>query len=178
MSKYFNIDVDKIDTTDYVANAEALGHIIGDNADDLGRMRRYSRDDRKGFPLDEILGEPCRGIYLPKFLTIKANGEVATCPMVTAGEGFGNIHDKGLIDVLNDMHNSPLYKANVDDRIREYAAILDRNIFKEIRSYCAAQVIVSMAINEVSRLGKNPSDCSPVEIKTINERIAKYSGFL
>jgi hypothetical protein len=61
--------------------------------------------------------------------------------------------------------------------MKNYADLLDKKIFYNIRSPCSARAITSMMINELVKIHKTPSNVTKEELATINESIAYESGF-
>ena len=53
-------------------------------------------------------------------ITIKANGEVATCRLANAGEGYGNIHDRPFVDILNRMQESFVFRLHAERLLGQY----------------------------------------------------------
>jgi len=77
------------------------------NLIDIGNQASAIRN--RSYYLPEVPDELlyCKGFFRPSpFLTIKANGEFATCRLADAGEGYGNIHKQDLIEIINHCSSS------------------------------------------------------------------------
>ena len=72
------------------------------------------------FHLDRLPADilPCKAFFRPSpSLTIKANGELATCRLGNVGEGYGNIHDEGLVPLLNGLQECFISRLHAERRI-------------------------------------------------------------
>jgi MoaA/NifB/PqqE/SkfB family radical SAM enzyme len=122
--------------------------------------------------LPELLN--CKAFYRPSpALRIMANGNLSVCPLLDAGEDYGNIHEKSMIGILNNFQDSFLYKLNAGKHVRNYLQYLDTSIFGEHYDHlCSIRVILILLakyINEEKELNSET-------LLAINRRIARYSG--
>jgi len=118
----------------------------------------------------------CAGFYRPSpQITIKANGEVATCRIASAGEGYGNIHDRPIIDILNRMQESFVFRLHAERRAGEYLPYVDPEVFPGSYSHpCALRAILTMVARRVEEGGIGPGD--KAGIRRINEEVARELG--
>jgi len=88
----------------------------------------------------------CRGLYRPApSLTIKANGEVATCRITSAGEGYGNLHERPLIDILNHLQDAFVFRLHAARRLADYRRFVDPEVFGDsIGHLCAYRAILTL----------------------------------
>ena len=118
----------------------------------------------------------CAGFYRPApHITIKANGEVATCRLANAGEGYGNIHDRPLVDILNRMQESFVFRLHAERLLGEYLPYVDHGVFPGSYSHpCALRAIATMVARRVECEGIGPDDMAG--ILRINEAVALELG--
>jgi MoaA/NifB/PqqE/SkfB family radical SAM enzyme len=118
----------------------------------------------------------CAGFYRPApQITIKANGEVATCRIASAGEGYGNIHDRPIAEILNRMQESFVFGLHAERRLARYLPFVDLGVFPGRYSHpCALRAIVTMVARRVEAGGIGPSD--KAGIRAINEAVARELG--
>jgi len=122
--------------------------------------------------LPELLN--CKAFYRPSpALRIMANGNLSVCPLLDAGEDYGNIHEKSIIGILNNFQDSFLYQLNAGKQMKHYLKYLDTSVFGEYYDHlCSIRVILILLakyINEEKELNSKT-------ILAINRRIARYSG--
>lgn len=117
----------------------------------------------------------CKAYYRPwPNIRIMANGNLSVCPLLDAGEGFGNIHDEDIVSILNNMHNSFVYQLHAERKISNYLKYLDKEIFGEYYNHvCSIRAILTILARKIEA-EDNPS---PKRFKEINYEIAKYAGF-
>jgi hypothetical protein len=113
---------------------------------DVGRGVQF----RRGlFGLDEL--EPyvlrCKAFFRPDTLRIMANGEVGVCPLMRGGEAFGNVHRRSLLDILNRLHEAPLYRLHAGGDIARFLGRIDRAAFGERFDHACS---VRVAANRVA----------------------------
>lgn len=132
----------------------------------------------EGYGLDELCrsGLRCAGFYRPApRLTLKANGELATCRLADAGEGYGNYHERPLVDILNSMQESFVHRLHAGRRIGDYVGLLDRKIFGERFNHpCVARALVTMLARRMHDQGVAPGDEEGVA--RINREVAIAAG--
>lgn len=136
---------------------------------------------KSGIPLYKLNSTPdallrCKGFFRPSpWLTLKANGELATCRLANAGEGYGNIHRQPLVDILNQMQEQTIYKLHAEKRIFDYRDCVDPGIFGEAFAHpCSLRAIVTMIAQRMVERGVTPDDRD--EVSRINLEVAAYTG--
>jgi sulfatase maturation enzyme AslB (radical SAM superfamily) len=153
-------------------STNAISHFI-----DIGNG---AKDDTLQFP---ILEQPqhalyCRNFYrLSPSLTIKANGELATCRLGNAGEGYGNIHEKRLVDILNHFDEAFVYQLHANRRLEEYLPLVDRALFGEAFTHlCTLRSIVTLLARKMQEQSIEFSDSAGIQ--KINREVALLTGHL
>jgi hypothetical protein len=128
--------------------------------------RREAHDASRGIP----------GFYRPSpQLTIKANGELATCRLADAGEGYGNIHERPLLDILNGMQDSFIYRLHAGRRIGEYLCLVDPDVFgRRFAHLCALRAVTTMIARRMHDQFVEPDDAEGVA--RINREVALVTG--
>jgi MoaA/NifB/PqqE/SkfB family radical SAM enzyme len=118
----------------------------------------------------------CAGFYRPApSLTIKANGEVATCRIANAGEGYGNIHDRPLVEILNGIQDSFIFRLHAQRLLGTYLPYIDREVFPGSYSHpCALRAIATMVARRVEAGGVGLDDRA--RILAINREVARALG--
>jgi MoaA/NifB/PqqE/SkfB family radical SAM enzyme len=118
----------------------------------------------------------CRQFFrLSPSLTIKANGELATCRLSSVGEGYGNLHDRRLVDILNHFDDAFIYQLHAERRLDEYLPLVDRALFGESFSHlCTLRSIVTLLARKMHEEGVDFSDNKSVD--RINRQVALLTG--
>ncbi|HUW70167.1 MAG TPA: SPASM domain-containing protein [bacterium] len=118
----------------------------------------------------------CPGFYRPSpQLTIKANGELATCRLADAGEGYGNIHERPLVDILNSMQDSFICRLHAGRRIGDYLRLVDPGVFgNRFAHLCALRAVTTMIARRMHDQAVDPDDAEGVE--RINREVALATG--
>jgi hypothetical protein len=88
----------------------------------------------------------CRNFFRPRpSLRIKASGEVSLCPLVEAGDGYGNVHTRDVVDILNHLHEAFVYRLHAEKRVGEVRPFLDPGLFgSEPRHACGVRTALNM----------------------------------
>lgn len=137
-----------------------------------------AKDDAMQFPiLDERKHALyCRNFYrLSPSLTIKANGELATCRLSSAGEGYGNIHEQRLVDILNHFDQAFVYQLHAERRLEEYLSLVDRDLFgASFTHLCSLRSIVTLLARKMHEQSVDFSDSA--NIQRINREVALLTG--
>lgn len=118
----------------------------------------------------------CRNFYrLSPSLTIKANGELATCRLSSAGEGYGNLHEKRLVDLLNHFDEAFVYQLHAERRLEEYLPLVDRTLFGEAFTHlCTLRSIVTLLARKMQEQAVDFSDQEGV--RRLNHEVALLTG--
>jgi sulfatase maturation enzyme AslB (radical SAM superfamily) len=150
--------------------ANTLSNLI-----DIGNGVRYREDRFDLFDMPEDLLY-CRGFFRPyPTLTIKANGELATCRVTTAGEGYGNLHRQDLIHLLNHMQDQFVFKLHAERRLGEYRRFVDPSVFGESFGHlCTLRAILTLIARRMQEEAVDPEDREAMQC--INREVARYTG--
>lgn len=119
----------------------------------------------------------CRNFYrLSPALTIKANGELATCRLSQAGEGYGNLHDRPLVDIINRFEEAFVYQLHARRRLEDYLPLVDRSLFGIAFTHlCSLRAIVTMLARRLNEQGVSFDDAAAV--RRINQEVALLTGY-
>jgi hypothetical protein len=120
----------------------------------------------------------CRNFYrLSPSLTIKANGELATCRLSQAGEGYGNIHERPLVEILNHFEEVFVYQLHASRQLEKYLPLVDRSLFGSAFTHlCSLRSIVTLLAHKLHEQGVSPEDAASVQ--RINHEVAVVTGHL
>ena len=121
-------------------------------------------------------GLRCAGFFRPSpQLTLKANGELATCRLADAGEGYGNCHQKPLIQILNSMQESFIFRVHAENLIPGYLPYVDQAILGHGFAHpCALRATTTMIARRMHDRAV-PSD-DRAAIADINREVAEVLG--
>jgi MoaA/NifB/PqqE/SkfB family radical SAM enzyme len=146
------------------------------NLIDIGNQARIKRSGL--FYLPCLAGDMlyCKGFYRPSpILTIKANGEVATCRLANAGEGYGNIHISGLLHTLNHLQDSFVFQLHAEHKVGEYRAFVDYDFFgKYFDHICTPRAILTLLARRMHESGTNTT--SKETLRRMNLEVARITG--
>ncbi len=135
-------------------------------------------DERVQFPILEKNEHAlyCRNFYrLSPSLTIKANGELATCRLSQAGEGYGNLHERPLVEILNHFDEAFVYQLHASRSLEEYLPLVDRSLFGNAFTHlCSLRSIVTLLARKMHEQGVLPKDSAAVQ--RINREVAILTG--
>ena len=120
----------------------------------------------------------CRNFYrLSPSLTIKANGELATCRLSNAGEGYGNIHEKRLVDILNHFDDAFVYQLHAERLLKKYLPLVDSILFGEAFTHlCTLRSIVTLLARKMQEQSIEFSDSAGIQ--RVNQEVALLTGHL
>jgi len=131
-----------------------------------------------GFRLADIPDDRlyCRGFYRPApSLTIKANGEVATCRITNAGEGYGNLHERPLIDILNHLQEAWVFRLHAERRLADYRHCIDPDIFGDTLGHlCTYRAILTLLARKLHDGQIDPDNCAAIQ--RLNLEVARLTG--
>lgn len=87
----------------------------------------------------------CKAFFRPSpTLRIMADGSLGICPLMLGEEGYGNIHDHPLVDILNRMDEAPLYRLHADGEIGQYLEKINPDTFADgFDHLCAVRIIIN-----------------------------------
>lgn len=135
-------------------------------------------DDRVQFPVMDERDHAlyCRNFYrLSPSLTVKANGELATCRLSQAGEGYGNIHQQTLAEILNHFDEAFVFQLHASRRLEQYLPLVDRSLFGSAFTHlCSLRSIITLLARKMHEQGISPEDAPAVQ--RINREVAVLTG--
>jgi hypothetical protein len=120
----------------------------------------------------------CKNFFRPHpRLGVRASGEVSLCPLADAGDGYGNIHERSPVDILNHLQDAFVYRLHAEDRIREYRRFLDTSLIgPRVLHPCTLRALVTMLAKAMDRDRIDPGDAA--ELRRANIEVASRAGFL
>ncbi len=139
-----------------------------------------ANDETMRFPILEERQHAlyCRNFYrLSPSLTIKANGELATCRLSNAGEGYGNLHEQRLVDILNHFDEAFVYQLHAERLLDEYLPLVDRALFgASFTHLCTLRSIVTLLARKMHEQSVGFSDLAGIQ--RVNREVALLTGHL
>jgi hypothetical protein len=130
-------------------------------------------------PIDMVPDQAlcCKQLHRPcPSIGLKANGALSLCPLVDAGDGYGNIHEDDLVTLLNRMQDRFTYRLHAERRVAAYRDLLDQRLFGgAVDSVCTLRALLTMIARRVDERGVEPSDVD--RVAEINREVARLSGF-
>ena len=137
-------------------------------------------DDQVQFPLLDVPNHSlyCRGFYrLSPSLTIKANGELASCRLATAGEGYGNLHEKSMIEIVNTFDEAFISHLHIERRLEEYLPLVDRDVFgDQFTHLCSLRAVITILARKMDEQSVGMDDTAAIH--RINREVALETGHL
>lgn len=153
------------DDGNYVSNFIDVGGAV--------RLRR-SRRDIAAFSDAELR---CKNFFRPSpTFRVKASGEVSLCPLVDGGDGYGNVHERDVVDIANTMHEALVFKLHAEGRIGEYRLLLDPALFGgHVDHVCTLRTALNMLARTMETRGVGRDDVEGV--RAANREVAERMGF-
>lgn len=154
------------DESNYASNLVDVGGAV--------QLRR-SRQAPVEIP-DDLLR--CKNFFRPSpTFRVKASGEVSLCPLVEGGDGYGNVHDRDPIAIINEMHETLVYQLHAENAITAVRPLLDGSLFDtRIQHVCTLRTAINMLARVIVEEGIDPSDHD--RVREANVRVAEKMGFL
>lgn len=120
----------------------------------------------------------CKNFFRPSpTLRIKATGEIALCPLIEGGDGYGNIHERDIVELLNHMQDAFVYKLHAERRVGEHRRFVDPEIFGgHLGHACSARVAINMIARTMHERGVAADD--QAGIRAVNVEVAEKMGVL
>lgn len=120
----------------------------------------------------------CRNFFRPSpSLRVKASGEVSLCPLVEAGDGYGNVHERDVVEILNHLHEAFVYQLHAERRVGEVRRFLEPDLFGERpRHVCGVRTALNMVARAMHERGIDPSDRAAIQ--AVNVEVAGKMGLL
>ncbi|HVK67151.1 MAG TPA: radical SAM protein [Polyangium sp.] len=155
-----------LDESNYVSNFIDVGG---------GVKLRRSRTDLAAFTNEELR---CKNFFRPApTLRIKATGEIALCPLIEGGDGYGNVHERDIVELLNHMQDAFVYKLHAERRVGAHLRFVKPEIFGgSIGHACSVRVAINMIARTMHERGVSVDD--QAAIHAINVEIAEKMGVL
>ena len=118
----------------------------------------------------------CKGFFRPApMLTIKANGELSLCRITNAGEGYGNLHNTDIIQLLNHLQDSFTFQVHAQKKLVEYLKFMDTSIFGTSFTHpCSVRAALTLIAKKMH--DRNISHDDKEAIKKINLEVARETG--
>jgi hypothetical protein len=140
-----------------------------------GVKLRRSREDLAAWSDEQLR---CKNFFRPSpTLRIKATGEISLCPLVEGGDGYGNVHERDVVELLNRMQDAVVYKLHAERKIGEARRFLDPDIFGgRIGHACSVRVAINMIALAMHDRAVAPDDREA--IRAINVEVAEKMGVL
>ncbi|MEL6344854.1 MAG: radical SAM protein [Myxococcota bacterium] len=122
----------------------------------------------------------CKNFFRPApTLRFKATGELSLCPLIDAGDGYGNLHDTDPIALLNGMQDAFVYRLHAENRIVDYRPLVDPAIFSDVAEHvCSHRVIVTMLAQAIHEAGYDAQTVPPALLQPLNVKVARRVGHL
>ena len=161
----------------------AVVTLLGDDANYVSHFVDIGTPSGKS-PLPGGLGNltdeqlRCKNFFRPSpSLRIKASGEVSLCPLVEAGDGYGNVHERDVVDIFNHLHEAFVYRLHAERRVGEYRRFLNTELFGDSpRHVCGVRVALNMVARLMDERGVDPEDTET--IRSINVEVAGKMGLV
>ena len=118
----------------------------------------------------------CKAAYRPApKLILTAQGEVAACPLLAGGIGYGNLHQRRFREILNHFQDARVYQLHTSGDIQHYRRFLDRDVFGEaVEHLCTLRTILTWL---AQGLQDDPTAFSdPQALRRLNEEVAVLTG--
>jgi len=116
----------------------------------------------------------CKAFYRPQTIRLQANGNISICPLLDAGEDYGNFHNNNIVELLNNFQKSFSYQLHANKQIKNYLKYYDTNIFglyfDHICSVRSVLTIIARKMNKISIIDNS-------SIRKIVDEVAEYSGY-
>lgn len=112
---------------------------------------------------DELLR--CKNYFRPSpSLRIQSDGELSLCPLLDAGEGYGNVNERGIIDVVNGLQEAFVYRLHAERRIASYRHLyVGRRFGDRVGHVCSMRAALTLMARELHDLGVDPNDMEAAE---------------
>ncbi len=137
-------------------------------------------DERLQFPVMDERGHAlyCRNFYrMSPSLTVKANGELATCRLSQAGEGYGNLHQRTMVDIINTFDEAFVYQLHAHRQLERYLPLVDRSLFgSSFTHLCSLRAIVTLLARMMHEQSVSLDDAQAIQ--RINREVALLTGHL
>lgn len=118
----------------------------------------------------------CKNFFRPlPTLRIKASGEISLCPLVEGGDGYGNVRDGDVTDLLNHLADALVFRLHAERRIGACRRFVDEEIFSGALAHpCSARVALNMIARGMADRGIRPDDVEA--LRALNLEVAGKMG--
>jgi len=118
----------------------------------------------------------CKAFYRPApNLRINANGELSVCPLLGAGEGYGNVHDTDIITILNNFQQNFVYQLHANNLIANYIPLLTPEIFGEKFDHpCSIRTVLTMIAKKTNKIA--PEAMTKEKLLKILKEVSEVTG--
>lgn len=147
------------------------------NLIDVGGAIQIRRRDRKISDIpDEMIR--CKNFFRPHpTFRVKASGEVSLCPLVEGGDGYGNVHERDVVEIMNHMQDALVYRLHAEKRIGVFKYLLDPELFgARVGHVCSLRTALNMLARIMDERGIQASDAEGV--RAVNREVAEKLGLL
>lgn len=151
------------------------------NLIDIGNGARLKRAEHA---LDEIPDAliRCKNFFRPApNLRIKASGELSLCPLIEGGDGYGSLHERDLLSLLNEMQEALPYRLHASGALARYRRFLDESLYGgRLDHVCTLRTALMMLARGLDDEGIGPDDVAVDQglVRRLNIEVAKKCGFL
>jgi len=154
------------DESNYASNLIDVGGAI--------QIRR--RTQRIAEIPDEVIR--CKNFFRPHpTFRVKASGEVSLCPLVEGGDGYGNVHERDVVEIMNTMQDALVYRLHAERRIGVFKHLLDPELFgSRVGHVCSLRTALNMLARIMDERGIQASDLEGV--RAVNREVAEKLGLL
>jgi pyruvate-formate lyase-activating enzyme len=120
----------------------------------------------------------CKNFFRPHpTFRVKASGEVSLCPLVDGGDGYGNVHERDVVDIMNHMQDALVYRLHAEQRIAAYRPLLDPALFgAHVGHVCTLRTALNMLARLLDERGVATADAGA--LRAINREVAGKMGLL
>lgn len=166
-----------------VATALHVRRMVSDRSNyisnliDVGGAVQIRRKSQKIADIpDEILR--CKNFFRPHpTFRVKASGEVSLCPLVEGGDGYGNVHERDVVEIMNHMQDALVYRLHAERRIGAYKHLLDPELFgSRIGHVCSLRTALNMLANVMQARGIREDDAEG--LRAANREVAEKIGLV
>lgn len=118
----------------------------------------------------------CKNFFRPSpTIRLNATGEVTTCPLMGDATGFGNLHKKSLLTVLNQMQSAALFRLHAQSHLPDYRHLLRKEVFgTRIDHVCTLRVALTRLALRMEEERIQASDTPAID--RLNREIAQSMG--
>ena len=143
---------------------------------DVGNGSQLFEGDASEFEEQHIR---CKNFFRPSpTLRLKATGEISLCPLIEAGDGYGNVHQTDILELLNSFQDVFAYRLHAENKIVDYKHLLDRELFEAFNHICSYRVVLTMLAQEIHKAGYDETNVPSDLCRELNIKVARRSGFL